>query len=83
MTFIGILINSGLKKKTVAADAKLRLPVKMILMRVVFQGIFYRWARLIVRSSCSETFYKKGVLKYFVKYTGKHLCRGLFLVKLY
>ena len=26
-------------------------------------------------------FYKKGVLKYFVKITGKYLCRGLFLNK--
>ena len=25
---------------------------------------------------------KKGVLKNFAKFTGKHLCQGLFLIKL-
>ena len=28
-----------------------------------------------------EVFYKKGVLKNFIKFTGKHLCRGLFFNK--
>ena len=30
-----------------------------------------------LRSSCPEVFYKN-----FVKYAGKHLCQGLFLIKL-
>ena len=30
------------------------------------------------RSSSSKGFYGKGILKNLVKYTGKHLCRGLF-----
>ena len=29
-----------------------------------------------------EVFYKKGVLKDFAKFTGKHLCWSLFLIKL-
>ena len=29
-----------------------------------------------------EEFYKKGVLKNFAIFTGKHLCWGLFLIKL-
>ena len=29
-----------------------------------------------------EVFYKKGVLKNFTKFTGKHLCQSLFLMKL-
>ena len=33
---------------------------------------------LIVRSSLPEEFLKKGVLKNFTKFTGKHLRRGLF-----
>ena len=33
------------------------------------------------RSSPLEMFYKKGVLKNFVKFTGKHRCQSLFLIK--
>ena len=33
------------------------------------------------RSSRQEVFCKKGVLKNFVKLTGKHLCQGLFFNK--
>ena len=37
---------------------------------------------LTFRSSYPKVFYKKGVLRNFVKFTGKHLCQGLFLIKL-
>ena len=30
------------------------------------------------RTSCPEMFCKKGVLKNFTKFTGKHLCQSLF-----
>ena len=30
------------------------------------------------RRSCPEVFCKKGVLRNFVKFTGKYLCQGLF-----
>ena len=33
------------------------------------------------RSSCPEVFYKKGVLKNFAKFIGKHLCQSLFFNK--
>ena len=33
------------------------------------------------RSSCPEVFCKKGVLKNFAKFSGKHLCQSLFLNK--
>ena len=33
------------------------------------------------RSSCSEVFCKKRVLKNFTKFTGKHLCQSLFFNK--
>ena len=33
------------------------------------------------RSSCPEVFCKKGVLRNFAKFTGKHLCHSLFLNK--
>ena len=34
------------------------------------------------RSSCSDVFCKKGVLRNFAKFTGKHVCQGLFFIKL-
>ena len=34
------------------------------------------------RNSCPEVFCKKGVLRNFAKFTGKHLCQSLFLIKL-
>ena len=33
------------------------------------------------RSSCPEVFCKKGVLRNFAKFTGKHLCQRLFFKK--
>ena len=35
----------------------------------------------IFRSSLPEVLCKKGVLRNFVQFTGKHLCQGLFLIK--
>ena len=35
-----------------------------------------------VRSSRPEVFCEKGVLRNFAKFTGKHLCQSLFLIKL-
>ena len=34
------------------------------------------------RSSHPEVFCKKGVLRNFVKFTGKHLCQSLFSIKI-
>ena len=36
-----------------------------------------------VRSSHPEVFCQKGVLKNFAKFTGKHLCQSLSLIKLH
>ena len=33
------------------------------------------------RSSRPEEFYKKGILRSFIKFTGKHLCHSLFFNK--
>ena len=33
------------------------------------------------RSSCPDVFCKKGVLRNFTKFTGKHLCQSLFFNK--
>ena len=35
------------------------------------------------RSNRPEVFCKKGVLRNFTKFTGKHLCQTLFLIKLH
>ena len=35
-----------------------------------------------ISGSHSQVFYKKAVLKYFTKFTEKHLCRSLFLIKM-
>ena len=37
---------------------------------------------LLYTSSLPEVFCKKCVLKYLAKFTGKHLCQSLFLIKL-
>ena len=34
-----------------------------------------------IRGSRFKVFYKKGVLKNFTKFTGKHLCQSSFLIK--
>ena len=36
---------------------------------------------LTIRSSCPEVFSTKGVLRYFAKFTGKHLCESFFFNK--
>ena len=39
------------------------------------------WQLVNDRSSCPEVFCKKGVLRNFAKFTGKHLCQSLFFDK--
>ena len=36
---------------------------------------------LTIRSSCPEVFSTKGILRYFAKFTGKHLCESFFFNK--
>ena len=42
---------------------------------------FWSEIKSIFRSSRPEVFCKKGVLKHFAKFTGKHLCHSLFFNK--
>ena len=37
---------------------------------------------VIAQKHFSEVFYKKGVLRYFAIFTGKHLCQSLFFNKI-
>ena len=41
---------------------------------------YFAWS--YSRSSCPEVFCKKGVLRNFIKFTGKHLLQSLFFKKL-
>ena len=51
----------------------------------VEQWAFYfgwsNWFRSKFNSSCLEVFCEKGVIRNFVKFTGKHLCQSLFFDK--
>ena len=40
-----------------------------------------RRSRMTDRSSRPELFYKKGVMRNFAKFTGKHVCQSLFFNK--
>ena len=48
---------------------------------VVLIDLFILRYYIRLRSSCPEVFCKKGVLRNFVKLTGKHLCQSLFFNK--
>ena len=47
--------------------------------RAVYTPSIYKDSIGKCLNSCTEMFCKRGFLKNFVKSTGKHLCRGLFL----
>ena len=46
---------------------------------ICFSGVQDLFKIKIKRSSLPEVFCKKGVLKDFAKFTGKHLCQSLFI----
>ena len=48
-------------------------------LKMVLNGTFI--SRVKCRSSRPEVFCKKGVLRNFLKFTGKHLCQSLFFNK--
>ena len=56
---------------------------------IIVNNFFWDWIKEIRvikyetnRSIRQEVFYEKGVLRNFTKFTGKHLCQSLFLIKL-
>ena len=75
-----------LKTKTVGSIRWLGLdPDHLILKFILKNSWFYnRMLRSMVsnRSSHRRCSVKKGVLRNFTKFTGKHLCQGRFLIKL-
>ena len=51
----------------------------MIIMTIFLTSVFHA---CMSRSSCLQMFFKIVVLKKFPKFTGKHLCWSLSLMKL-
>ena len=43
---------------------------------------FFTYVTFIIGSSGSQMFFNIGILKNFSIFTGKHMCRSLFLIKL-
>ena len=74
-------------KNVFSYDIKLILRfTEKLLLTASLQGRFWCFCfksltaktLLTDRSSRLEVFFKKGVVRYFAKFTGKHLCRRLF-----
>ena len=66
-------------------DIKSQILPKLISLWCLYNNMWTRFYLLLctwrVRSSRLEEFYKKGLLKYSTKFTGKHLRWGLFCNK--
>ena len=59
------------------------LPLRVFFAKILLKEMFDRALNTpLDRSSRSRMFFKIGVLKNFVIFTGKHLCWSLFLKKL-
>ena len=52
------------------------LSSSFILQRVISSPL-----TIYISSNCQRCSVKKGVLKNFAKFTGKHLCQSLFFIK--
>ena len=59
-----------------------RATVSSLRISSLIQGCWKFGYRDMARSSRPEVFCKKGILRNFAKFTGKHLCQSLFLIKL-
>ena len=57
--------------------------INSYLLKKIYVMLIHLYVSLVsfVRSSRPEVFCKKGVLRNFAKFTGKHLCQGLFFNK--
>ena len=63
-------------KKSVL-NIRFRIEFDMVPLSTVLTYQLYEKIHLY-SSSCPEVFSKKGVLRNFAKFAGKHLCQGLF-----
>ena len=46
-----------------------------------WESVVFEYVETTYRSSRPEVFFKKGVLRNFAKFTGKHLRQGLFFIE--
>ena len=80
---------SNLKKEaykwalTIFFPTVLFMSFNQTLKHIVFQITSKLQARCFImnRNSCLEVFCRKGVVRNFAKFTGKHLCQSLFFIK--
>ena len=70
-----------LKRKGKAYFASFTLSLSFSCLRGILVELFLHRSQLMYRSSRPEVFCKLGALRNFTKFTGKHLCQGLFLNK--
>ena len=72
-------------KTILKVDIRSQILPELTSLWCLYNIIWTRFCLLLciwrVRSSCLEEFYKKDVLKYSTKFTGKHLRWGLFCNK--
>ena len=69
------------KFKGKAYVASFTLSLSFSCLRGILVELFLHRSKLMYRNSRPEVFCKLGTLRNFTKFTGKHLCQGLFLNK--
>ena len=91
MYFVEILVFKSTSKKMqmlqLSFDFIISLSPQMSLMQTKMQVLYFSFVTWMVasktlRSIQLDAFCKKRVLKNFTKFTGKCLCKSLFLIKL-
>ena len=63
------------------AEDRKRFSKGEIKLKVVMAGHIFDlnlFQKTLLGNVFTEVFYKKGVLRNFTRFTGKHLCQGLF-----
>ena len=60
---------------------QINLTVFIVRQSILIQHLLLSLIIERFKSSCPDVFYKKGVPRNFVKFTGKHLCQSFFLNK--
>ena len=71
------------KENLFGQSALLMYAISIVFFKVIYK--FMEWSlhpECPYRSSCPDVFCKEGVLRNFTKFTGKHLCQGLFCNKI-
>ena len=66
------------------SSTSLKLLIKFVMMVLILNldNMELQTRFVIFRSSCTEVFFKNGVLKNFAKFAGKHFCQSLLFNKI-